>query len=56
MLDAATEVDKRVFPVEGGVGSGYVANAIANSNGITGYDRGTIVECSLLRSPKRSQQ
>ena len=35
MLDAAGEVDKRVFPIEGGVGSGYVANAIANSNGIS---------------------
>jgi PmbA protein len=52
MLDAATEVDKHVFPVEGGVGSGYVANAIANSNGITGYDRGTIVECSLAALAK----
>jgi PmbA protein len=47
MLDAASEVDKRVFPIEGGVGSGYVANAIANSNGIIGYDRGTTVECSV---------
>ena len=52
MLDAATEVDKHVFPVEGGVGSGYVANAIANSNGITAYDRGTIVECSLAALAK----
>jgi len=47
MLDAATGIDKNVFPVEGGVGSGYVANAVANSNGVNGYDRGTIVECSL---------
>jgi PmbA protein len=47
MLDAAEELDKRVFSIEGGMGSGYVANAIANSNGIVGYDQGTIVECSL---------
>jgi PmbA protein len=47
MLDAANAVDKRVFPVEGGVGSGYVSNAIANSSGVCAYDTGTIVECSL---------
>ena len=47
MLDAATSVDKRVFPVEGGVGAGYVANAIATSNGISGFDEGTIIECSI---------
>ena len=52
MLDAAGEIDKRVFPIEGGVGSGYVANAIANSNGITAYDKGTIVECSLAALAK----
>jgi PmbA protein len=56
MLDAATEVDKRVFPAEGGVGSGYVANAIANSNGVSGYDRGTIVECSLAALAKEGGQ
>ena len=47
MLDAAGQVDKRVFPIEGGIGSAYLSNAIANSNGITGFDRGTIIECSL---------
>ncbi len=52
MLDAAGDVDKRVFPIEGGVGSGYVAAAIANSNGVVGYDRGTIVECSLAALAK----
>jgi PmbA protein len=52
MLDAADEVDKRVFPIEGGVGSGYVSGAIANSNGVVGYDRGTIVECSLAALAK----
>jgi PmbA protein len=52
MLDAAGQVDKRVFPIEGGVGSGYVSNAIANSNGITDFDKGTIVECSLATLAK----
>ena len=47
MLDAATNIDERVFPVEGGTGAGYVAQAIANSNGVTGFNKGTIIECSL---------
>ena len=46
------EVDKRVFPIEGGVGSGYVANAIANSNGIVSFDKGTMVECSIATLAK----
>jgi len=52
MLDAAGQVDKRVFPIEGGVGSAYISNAIANSNGITGFDRGTVIECSLATLAK----
>ncbi len=52
MLDAATAVDKRVFPAEGGVGSGYVATAIANSNDVSAYDKGTYVECSLATLAK----
>ena len=52
MLDAAGQVDKRVFPIEGGVGSAYLSNAIANSNGVTGFDKGTIVECSLATLAK----
>ncbi|MGD6851924.1 MAG: TldD/PmbA family protein [Candidatus Bathyarchaeia archaeon] len=52
ILDAAGEVDKRVFPIEGGVGSGYVAVAIASSNGVTGCDMGTIVECSVAALAK----
>ncbi|MCW4001316.1 MAG: TldD/PmbA family protein [Candidatus Bathyarchaeota archaeon] len=52
MLDAAGAVDKRVFPVEGGVGSGYVSSAIANSSGISVFDRGTIVECSVAALAK----
>ena len=52
MLDAAGEVDKRVFPIEGGIGSAYISNAIANSNGITGFDKGTVIECSLATLAK----
>jgi PmbA protein len=52
MLDAAGQVDKRVFPIEGGVGSGYIANAIANSNGIIGFDKGTVIECSVAAIAK----
>ena len=52
MLDAATEADKRVFPIEGGAGAGYVSNAIANSNGISAFEEGTMVECSLATLAK----
>jgi PmbA protein len=52
MLDAAVNADKRVFPIEGGAGAAYVSNAIANSNGITGFDKGTIIECSLAAIAK----
>ena len=52
MLDSAREVDKCVFPIEGGVGNGYVSNAIANSNGISEFDKGTIVDCSLAALAK----
>jgi PmbA protein len=47
MLDAAEKKDKRVFPIEGGAGASYLSTAIANSNGITSVDHGTIIECSL---------
>ncbi|MDI6805564.1 MAG: TldD/PmbA family protein [Candidatus Bathyarchaeia archaeon] len=47
MLDVAEKVDKRVFPVGGGVGASYLSRAIANSNGIAAFDHGTIIECSL---------
>ena len=56
MLDAAGQVDKRVFPIEGGVGSGYISNAIANSNGITGFDKGTVIECSLATLAKEGNK
>jgi PmbA protein len=52
MLDTAGQVDKRIFPIEGGIGSAYISNAIANSNGITAFDKGTIIECSLATVAK----
>jgi PmbA protein len=52
MLDAAVNADKHVFPIEGGAGAAYLSNAIANSNGITGFDKGTIIECSLAAIAK----
>ncbi len=52
MLDAAGQVDKRVFPIEGGVGSAYLSSAIVNSNGVTGFDKGTVIECSVATLAK----
>ena len=52
MLDAAVSVNKRVFPIEGGVGAAYQSSALANSNGVEGFDRGTIMECSLATVAK----
>jgi len=52
MLDAAVSVNKRVFPIEGGAGAAYLSSAIANSNGVAGFDRGTIMECSLAAVAK----
>jgi len=54
MLDSAGQVDKRVFPIEGGIGSAYISNAIANSNGIAAFDNGTIVECSIATIGKEN--
>ncbi len=47
MLDAAVQDDKRVLAVEGGAGSGFFTVAIANSNGVSAFDTGTMVECSI---------
>jgi PmbA protein len=47
MLEAAEKTDKRVFPIEGGAGTSYLSVATTNSNGISCFDHGTIVECSL---------
>ncbi len=47
MLEAAEKTDTRVFPIEGGVGASYLSRALANSNGVLGFDSGTVVKCSL---------
>ena len=52
MLNAAGQVDRRVFPIEGGIGGAYISNGIANSNGISGFDKGTIMECSMATLAK----
>ncbi len=52
MLDAAFQVDKRVLAIEGGAGCGFVSTAIANSNGISAFDNGTMIECSLAAVAK----
>ncbi len=55
MIDAAVSVDKRVFPIEGGAGAAYLSSAIANSNGVAGFDRGTMMECSLATVAKEGK-
>lgn len=47
MIDSAVAVSDKVFPIEGGAGASYISEAIANSNGITLFDKGTMIECSL---------
>jgi PmbA protein len=53
MLDAAISAEKNVLPIEGGVNAASFSSAIANSNGIRGFDRGTFVECSLAAIMKK---
>ncbi len=52
MLDVATMVDKRVFPVEGGAGVGTSCVAVANSNDIAVTDQGTLINCTLATIAK----
>ncbi len=52
MLDAAIKADKKVLAIEGGAGSGFGSTAIANSNGISAFDRGTAIECSVATVAK----
>jgi PmbA protein len=52
MIDSANQVDRKVFAAEGGIGNAYIANAVANSNGVIGFDKGTIIECSLATLAK----
>jgi PmbA protein len=56
LLDAAVGVNKRVFPIEGGADAAYMAIAIANSNGVAAFDRGTIIECSLATVAKEGNR
>lgn len=56
MLDAAVSVNKRVFPIEGGAGAAYLSSAVVNSNGVTGFDKGTIIECSLATVAKEGSK
>jgi PmbA protein len=52
MLDAALGFDKRVAPIEGGAGAACVSVAVINSNGVAGFDKGTVMECSLATVAK----
>jgi PmbA protein len=54
MLKACKETDKRVFPFEGGIRASYLSKAIANSSGVTGFESGTLIECSLATIAKES--
>jgi len=53
MLDAATNVDKNILPIEGGVNTAFFLSAIGNSNGVRGFDKGTFIECSLAAVMKK---
>jgi PmbA protein len=52
MIDSAVKVDKKILAAEGGIGNAYISNAIVNSNGINGFDKGTVIECSLATLAK----
>ncbi|MEM2103455.1 MAG: TldD/PmbA family protein [Candidatus Bathyarchaeia archaeon] len=54
MLEAAEKTDKRVFPIDGGIGASYLSRTVVNSNGVSCFDRGTIVECSLATVARES--
>ena len=56
MLDTAEKTDRRAFPIEGGAGASYLCKAVANSNGVEGFDHGTIVECSLATIAKEKNE
>ncbi|MCW3998026.1 MAG: TldD/PmbA family protein [Candidatus Bathyarchaeota archaeon] len=53
MLDSAIAAEKNVLPIEGGVSAAFFSSAIANSNGVRGFDKGTYVECSLAAVMKK---
>ncbi|MCK5628305.1 TldD/PmbA family protein [Candidatus Bathyarchaeota archaeon] len=52
MLEAAANTDKRVFPIEGSAGAAVISTALANSNGVSSFQKGTIIECSLATIAK----
>ncbi len=52
MLNATLSGDKRVLAIEGGAGSGFGSTAVANSNGISAFDKGTVIECSVATVAK----
>jgi PmbA protein len=56
MLEAAKQIDKRIFPIEGSAGASHLSTAVANSNGIASADQGTIVECSLATIGQRGNE
>ncbi|MCL2642901.1 MAG: TldD/PmbA family protein [Candidatus Bathyarchaeota archaeon] len=56
MLNSAAKVDKTVLAAEGGVGKAYFSNAIVNSNGVYGFDKGTFIECSLATLAKNGNK
>jgi PmbA protein len=53
MLDSAIIAEKNVLPIEGGVSAAFFSSAIANSNGVRGFDKGTFIECSLAAVIKK---
>lgn len=52
MLDAAEKTDRHAFPIEGDAAASYLCKAVTNSNGVEGFDHGTIIECSLATIAK----
>lgn len=47
MLEAVEVYDRRVLPVDGGVGTSVTHTIVVNSEGIEAYDRGTTIGCSM---------
>jgi PmbA protein len=47
MLEAVEACDKRVLPVDGGVGTSLTHTVVVNSQGVEAYDRGTTIGCSM---------
>jgi PmbA protein len=47
LLEAVKAYDKRVSPVDGGIGVSLSHTALVNSQGVEAYDRGTAIGCSM---------